>query len=500
MPKAVTNNNNQPQVKKPIITVDIEKLSKDDNTTNNFYVITVYSDEKASKIMTDWVNAKGNNPFKQGRSPKSVWFKISDKSLDKFLQSNMYRVLEGALKYNGFTISPDEFAKQIEREANNEVSDDDMGRLDTSLDNLMNDMLDHFEGKINDPMIEKILSQMHLFDPNSGKFRTLNELLKKNIKSPDNIIRICAQWRNNQRPGVPTYVATKAQWKRDFNRYVIDNATPLVMATPNDNKVQNISKTLNDFGIANRDYLSNSHIRHTAKSIYDDHGANTNGSNGFHGEYVYDISDTEVFPGMPDLFNENEGLESNLWADKWNKKALDSGISPESVQSDNELVAKMGMTNDDNNAEKVKSALETWCEENQQFASNVQAALKRNDLVGAVKAYFENESYIDREKSPNVKNAILNMCVFAALNHYGIAPADMLKSFQASRAYLTNNNKIPKSVRVKFMPFYSNFVNMVETNAKKKQTNECKEYGSQFNEIWNKMIDINNRNHDEHIF
>jgi hypothetical protein len=93
------------------------------------------------------------------------------------------------------------------------------------------------------------------------------------------------------------------------------------------------------------------------------------------------------------------------------------------------------------------------------------------------------------------------MCVFAALNHYGIAPVDMLKSFQASRDYLVSaNNKISNTVRVEIAPFYSNFVNMVETNAKKKQTNECKEYGKSFSTLWNKMVNINKRNHYENIF
>ena len=77
----------------------------------------------------------------------------------------------------------------------------------------------------------------------------------------------------------------------------------------------------------------------------------------------------------------------------------------------------------------------------------------------------------------------------------------MLKSFQASRAYLVSNNKIPKNIRIKFMPFYSNFVHMVETNAKKnqqaQQQNECRELKGKFTKIWNEMIDINNRNYAE---
>ena len=500
MPKT-TNIKKQAQPKFPIILADIENFSGARGEVTKLYVISVFSDEKASKTMADWTNKKGGNPFKMGRSPKSVVFKIPVDALNKFTQSNMYRVLESALKYNGFTIDAAAFVNAVERESKTDISSEDIGKLDSSMDKLMDDMLDHFEGKINDPMVEKLLSQMHMFDPNTGKFKTMNELLKKNIKSANNIMSICAQWKNNNRPGVPTYVATKAQWKRDFNRYVTTNATPLVMSTPNDQQVQSIRKTLNDFGISNRDYIDNSHVRHAARSIYNDHGGTSNADNGFHGEYVYDISDTEVLPGMPDLFSENEGLESNLWVDRWNQKALDSGINPDSVKSDNDLAASAGFSANTDNVTKVQGALQTWCEENQQFAANVEAALKRNDLVGAVRAYFENESFIDREKSPNIKSAVLNMCVFAALNHYGIAPADMLKSFQASRAYLVSNNKIPKNIRIKFMPFYSNFVHMVETNAKKnqqaQQQNECRELKGKFTKIWNEMIDINNRNYAE---
>ena len=498
MPKANNIKQQKQAPKFPIILADIENFSNARGEVTKLYVITIFSDESASKTMTDWTNAKGNNPFKQGRSPKSVVFKIPVDSLGKFVQSNMYRVLEGALKYNGFTLDSTAFITTVERESKTDVSSEDVGKLDSSMDKLIDSMLDHFEGKINDPMVDKILSQMHMFDPNSGKFKTMNELLKKNIKSANNIMSICAQWRNNNRSGVPTYVATKAQWNRDFNRYVTNNATPLVMSTPNDQKPQSIRKTLNDFGISNRDYNNNSHIRHTARSIYNDHGGTSNASNGFHGEYVYDVSDTEVLPGMEDLFTSNEGLESNLWVDKWNQKALDSGINPESVKSDNDLAASAGFGSDTNNEGKIKSSLQTWCADNPEFGGKIEAALNRNDLVGAVKAFFENESYIDREKSPNIKNAVLNMCVFAALNHYGIAPAEMLKAYQASRQYLVSNNKIPKSVRVKFMPFLSNFINMVETNAKKnqqaQQQNECRKLRDKFSSLWNEMIEINKRN------
>ena len=498
MPKANIKKTTSPvKPKFPIIIADVENFTSARGEQTKVYVITVFSDEKASKTMVDWTNAKGNNPFKQARSAKAVTFKIPAEALNKFVNSNMYRVLEGALKYNGFTIDQSAFITSVEREVKNDVSSDDMGKLDSSLDNLMNDMLDHFEGKISDPMVEKIISQMHMFDPYTGKFKSMYELQTKTMPSQNNIMRMCAQWKNQGRSGFPTYVATRAQWRKAFNRYIVNDAQPLVIATPNDNETQAKRKTLNDFGLSFSDYRQNAHVRNATSKYYVDHGSAKNAENGFHGEYVYDVTDTEVIPGEPDLFNDNAGLESNIWADKWNQKAVDAGITPENVKGDEDLAASAGFTSNDENLEKVKNSLNIWCNENPELSKNVQGALERGNIVDAVKEYFGCESFIDREKSPNVKNAILNMCVFAALNHYGIAPADMLKSFKASRDYLTNNNKIPKSVRIKFMPFYSNFVNMIETNAKKTQQNECKEYGKVFSEMWNKIIDINKRNERE---
>lgn len=453
------------------------------------YRIVVYSDESVVGDVISWANKKGVHPFKKSASSKAFEFKLPKDKLDSFVQSAAFQHIVSVLAANGFALTPRWFKDRVLESTESSYSSKDSNEnLDMSMDKLMNDMLDHFEGKINDPMVEKLLSQMHMFDPNTGEWKDVYKYLKDyGIKTIDNAKRVCAMWRNAGRPGVPQYVATRVQW-REFNRYVVPNATKLVMSTPNDQEVQDRDKTITDNNLTMQQYRGNAHIRRVAGSTYVDHGGK---KDNFHGTYVYDISDTEVFPGMEDLFNTNEGLASNLWQDQYNAKAMqDMGDS----KVDNDAIEQAGFTNNQSAQEKIMSALKQWSADNPNISGKVQRALNENDVVGAIRGCLETESYIDRgERNPTVKESIISMCLFAILNHYGIAPANMLQSFQRARAYLMNNKQIPKEVRVKFMPFYANFVHMVETYSQKAAVKESKKIRGEFVGLWNRLVEINDR-------
>lgn len=461
------------------------------------YQVTVYTDEKTASNVKGWTNSKGGHPFGPSQSKAAFTFSVNVGSLDKFIQSNGFNAMMGIIGKAGYTpLTPDEFKSEVENGMSKTPSSDAYGNLDTSYDKLMDDMLDQFEGKLNDPMVAKIIDSMKVYDPNTGEFRTVYEFLKKHILSAHNIIQVCAQWRNANKVGTPTFVATKNQWARDYNRYVVQNATPMLITTPNDQRNKSVTDALTDNNLTRNQYRTNSHVKHGVRSEYYDNGQVSD----FHGEYVYDITDTEVLPGMSDVFMEDEGYASNLWPDRFNQAAEDKGRTAETIKSDDDVLKAAGFEDNTDAATKVSEALQVFVNENPKLGARIGAALGRKDLVSAVRAYFETESFIDREKNPNVKSALLSMCVFAALNHYGIAPSNMLQSFQQARQYLSQNNKISKQMRIKFMPFYRNFVEMVETNAKKSAKNESLNYRNKFTSLWNRLVEIKERDKNDVIF
>ena len=493
MPKVNSQNIQKPS--EPIV-MATETTAATPNGSIKVYKITVFTDERTASAVKSWVNSKGKQPFKPSTSKAAFNIDIPVDFLPKFVQSAAFNAMTSAMAKGGYNITPDWFVTSVESGTSKAVNQDDYKALDTSYDKLMDDMLDHFEGKLNDPMVEKILESMKVYDPNTGEFKGIYEFLKKHILSAHNVIQVCAQWRNAQKGGVPTFVATKRQWYRDYNRYVVQNAVPMLMTTPNDQHKKSVSDAIVQNNLTRNQYRSNSHVKHGVHSEYYDNGQVSD----FHGEYVYDITDTEVLPGMRDVFTEHEGLSSNLWPDQINQAAQDKGHTVDDIKSDNEKLKQIGLEANQDGQQKVLSALQVYVNENPKLGANIASAIKSGNIVNAVRAYFENEPYIDREKNPSVKNALLNMCVFAALNHYGVAPMNMLQAFQQARQYLVQNNKIPKQMRIKFMPFYRNFVEMVETNAPKAVKNESAEIRNTFASMWNRLVEINERGKDDVVF
>lgn len=481
MPKVNSQNIQKPS--EPIV-MATEGTEQTTRGGIKIYEITVFTDERTASAVKSWVNSKGVHYFKDCASKSGFNFKVPIVSLDKFVQSSAFNVMASTMAKGGYNITPDWFITTVQNSMNDTAS-----KLDLSHDKLMDDMLDHFEGKLNDPMVEKLLGLMKVYDPNTGEFKAVYEFLKKHILLPHNIMQACAQWRNAQKTGVPTFVATKRQWYRDYNRYVVQGAVPLSLTVPNNQKRKTRQDAITQNNLTMDQYRTNSHVRHGVRSEYYDNGPVSE----FHGKYYYDITDTEVLPGMPDLFNRDEGLASNLWPDQINQAAQDKGHTVDDIKADDEKLKQAGLEANQDGQQKVLSALQVYVDENPKLGANIASAIKSGNIVNAVRGYFENEPYIDRVKNPSIKNALLNMCVFAALNHYGVAPMNMLQAFQQARQYFVNNKRIEKSMRIMFMPFYRNFVEMVETNAPKAVKNESMEIRNTFASMWNRLVEINER-------
>ena len=498
MPQANNNTQQVPNKRFGIIATP----KKDMVNGFDFIDITLITDENVSKILADWTNKNGNHPFKLGSSNKSVTFRIRKGDENVFVQKNMYRAIEAAMKYNGFNITPESFLNSL-RNANEHdyPTKEELASVDTSFDAMMNSMFDQFEKKIDDPAVQRLLENMHMVDPMTGEFKNAADLLKAGQLSAKNVVSALGQWRNNGRGGVPTFVATANEW-RDYNRYVVNGATRLFIYTPNSSPNMSRREVAQKFNVPLNQIRGNAHLTHAANTHHMNHGDASNALEGFHFEVFYDVSDTEVIPGMDDLFNEHAGLESNLWRDKWNKKAIENGEYGTTSDVDKQAVFDAGFSNNENNAQIIVNGLNMWCTQNPVVGDEVKKMLDNNNLVGAVRKYFETDAFFDNNKelSDKEKNAFLNICVFSVLNYYGVAPDEMLRAYQLSKDYLMQNKKIKKKIKIALMPFFSNFIKMINNNNKQTVANECKEVESKFRNLWNRMVEADEKNRNANIF
>ena len=497
------DNNNMPQAQKKRSGFIVTPTEIGDK---KFLKILLITDENVSTELANWTTKKGNHPFRPLNSNKAVEFRINEGDENVFAQSGMFKVLMDTMNANGYEMNPQMFLSAVKKKVDGHdyPTKEELAFVDTSFDSMMNSMFDQFEKKLDDPVVQQLLQRMHFVDPMTGEFKNAAALLRDGNKSAKNVIFALGQWRSNGRSGIPTFVATATQWRDDYNRYVVNNATRLFLYTPNDGRKMPKREIANKFNMSLNDIYGNAHNNHAANTHYQNHGESVNGANGFHMEVFYDISDTEVIPGMDDLFNEHAGVESNLWKDRWNKKALESGDYGKTSEEDNQAILDAGFENNSENEQLIINGLNVWCQQNSVVGTEVKKALDSGNLVEAVTKYFENDPFFDRyrdDSKVNIKTALLNVCVFSVLNHYGVAPAQMLQAFQKSKDYLMRNKQVSRDAKIALMPFFTNFITMINRNNKQLQAaNESMAIENKFKNLWNRIVETEEKNRNVRLW
>ncbi len=106
-----------------------------------------------------------------------------------------------------------------------------------------------------------------------------------------------------------TFVKTRRQWERDYNREINLDATRLLILVPYDSQVQSHHDTMSQVG-----YNSDKKFGDLSKQQQEfvDIKSRSGAGKHYHWQPVYDVSDTTVKEGEEDVFNNTIGFKNNL--------------------------------------------------------------------------------------------------------------------------------------------------------------------------------------------
>ena len=183
----------------------------------------------------------------------------------------------------------------VEQEIQNVLSNDASSKIYADNSSFIDDIIKAMEENLNDP---KFLSYVNAV----GSIQYVgDDVLSKVTKlSYKNTCMVLSQWVNSGHVGQPTYLATKRQWSKFFNRDIIPGATPLYIVNPKDVTHRSLNQTMRDYGVSQAQYDSNPMIRKQIDTLTNDkeYGQYVNHEFGLNGlSPYYDYSETVLQAG-----------------------------------------------------------------------------------------------------------------------------------------------------------------------------------------------------------
>jgi len=254
----------------------------------------------------------------------------------------------------------------------------------------IDDILRALEQNINDPNFMQYLNSI-------GSIRRLDPKHYEKIISFSalNNAMILTQWIKSGHQGVPRFLATAVQWK-EFNREPIQGAKPMYAVRPNGTEKGSKSAAMRKFGVDQQTYDTNPVSRILVKKGMNDinYGDANNNSGGFNvdGPY-YDLSETQLMPGMQDNYDfdviaNNKAITNiNAAAKKEDDASRFDVLKP--ADGDNKFDEKTLLNNIANFAVKVgDTELERY-------------ATKGKDLMGCISYLVAQSETIKRIRGKN---------------------------------------------------------------------------------------------------
>ena len=375
-------------------------------------------------------------------------------------------------------------------------------------------------------------------------------ILASQALSTRNTIWIISQWFNYNRQGTPTMIATANQWQEVGRRISVANY-PLIASMP-------YRYSGDEMGEAGASALFGGVTRSDAYAMdmgvgraFDRKASHQGIGDGNYTKVVYfDISDTDVYDAgkwqefageanMANMSHEFNQKAIDLMSDKekanlgqLQNKAQDDiqNQTQDDTQDDNQPVIK-------DNAVNVKLTIEAIIDmvgQNKVYADTMNTIKTRPDAITDIlRSYYSHNDNIDREKNRDKKNAMLEICVGVTELELNIGLADVASKWNdVSRYFKTPNEVVQMSnntavlinkVREKqrdyvmaesrilkeateftFNDFLKDlgvtpqeFKQQMQANAKSQElANEEKEIKSSFDNMWNRIIEANKKNHD----
>ena len=105
-----------------------------------------------------------------------------------------------------------------------------------------------------------------------------------------------------------TYVASEYQWEKYFNRIVVDKSHPIYVKTNTDSGVD-IEKALETMGVESKKQLN----QHQKSALHKNLANIQTSGLKINNAIVYDVRFTKVIDGEEDIFNQQAGLQSNIY-------------------------------------------------------------------------------------------------------------------------------------------------------------------------------------------
>lgn len=324
---------------------------------------------------------------------------------DSFLNSTYFSKMYNYLSGTGNYIMPDINIMKAE------ISQGKLDNIDWAKkkeqDNKFEDMFEKIMKSLNDPKTKELLKKI------SSIGFDINERVYGKVRSAGNVIRTFAV-----KPDA-TFVATRKNYKKLYNRILKSNPTPIYLSVPNATSIDR-KKAETELGVKYNDIKDNPHKLDSFKI------SSTAGIDGFSTVAFFDVSDTILIPGYPDTFNNNSGLVDNLRGEL-NQMAKEE-LGKNKINTD-ELDIK---TDDDNNSIFFNRFIKFLTTNQQILPSNEVKRLsslnpqKDSTVVEILKTYFSNVSFA-REHDNAVKSAKVYAAMAATLTVEDLAEVERLR-------------------------------------------------------------------------
>ena len=426
------------------------KVTSQDGTTKIEPHVLFYfdSDEKTANLVAGSGVAKG---LKADGDSVIKAVKL-DKYKDFIYGKKMFPRILDAFEQCGYVYDINNLnalEANVEQEVQNVLSSDASSKIYADNASFIDDIIKAMEENLNDP---KFLSYVNAV----GSIQYVgDDVLSKVTKlSYKNTCMVLSQWVNAGKGGQPTYLATKRQWSKFFNRDVVPGATPLYIVNPKDVVHRSIKQTMKDYGVSQAQYDSNPMIQKQIDTLTNDkdYGQYNNTKFGLNGiSPYYDYSETVL----------QQGAQSNYDFDNMNNGNFDTDKDKaEDEKRGDILAAATGAGNKKSDAEIIKNLEAHAVKTNDTNLINILKS-GGNVITKSIEYLADNSKTILREVDENKKKLYKGVLVAFVLKRLQIDTDYSDKLLMNNMSQLKTYGGLNKTVFHAIGSDFENIVNLI---------------------------------------
>ena len=374
-------------------------------------------------------------------------------------------------------------------------------------------------------------------------------ILASQALSMKNTFWIISQWYNYNRQGIPTMIATANQWQEVGRRVTVANY-PLIASMPyryHGDEMGEAGASALFGGVTRADAYG---MNNGVGRAFDNIASHQEVADGNYTKVVYfDISDTDIYDQAKWQEFASEANMTNI-SHEFNQKAIDLMSDKEKANlgqlqnqaQDDTQNQTQDDTQDDNqpiikdNAVNAKLTIEAIIElvgKNKIYANTMNLIKTRpNAIDNILRSYYSHNDNIDREKDRKKQNAMLDICVSVTELELHIGLPDVASKWDDVSHYFKTMNEVVQmsnntavlinKVREKQRDYvmaesrilreaaeftFNDFLKdlgvtpqeinqQIQANAQSQElANEEKKIKSSFDNMWNRIIEANKKNH-----